>query len=222
VNRIFATVFPSIARTRARRPAPASPVARRGVARRGSQARGHTQRPRRNVRSDASGAQRTSMSPRQRTGSANVTGERRTKPPPGRGSQRTVTGANRGMCNIRSGGRERQPSIGTAHRIADGDWRTAARAGAVTIGRRSLNRLPSAHHARTSACESLIRRHRRGRVARHGETGREVAVQLHGSSVADHEGARWVRAGLQRAGRPCGQQLIVGQAVTQETNDKQQ
>ena len=47
--------------------------------------------------------------------------------------------------------------------------------------------------------------------------------QLHGSRVADHEGARRIRPGATTCRSPSTTlQLIVGQAVTQETNDKQQ
>ena len=60
-----------------------------------------------------------------------------------------------------------------------------------------------------------------GTAARGRPPGRQGPVQLHGSGVADHERAGPLRAGLQRAGRGRGVcQLIVGQAVTQEANDK--
>ncbi len=61
-----------------------------------------------------------------------------------------------------------------------------------------------------------------GKPADVGEAGSEGAIQLHRSRVADHEGARRIRSGVQRAGRRRRLQLIVGQAVTQETNDKKQ
>ena len=51
---------------------------------------------------------------------------------------------------------------------------------------------------RMGRCRGRSRGQERGRTEA-GETGSQGAVQLHRSGIADHEGAGWLRAGLQRA-----------------------
>ena len=62
-----------------------------------------------------------------------------------------------------------------------------------------LKRIREAKRALGGAREGRGRRRRASR--RVGEAGSESPIQLHRSRVADHEGARRLRPGLQRAGR---------------------
>ena len=67
---------------------------------------------------------------------------------------------------------------------------------------RRESRLARIREAKTGAgSPGQGRGRRRGRVAGHGETGIQDAIQLHGSGVADHEESRRIRPGLQRASR---------------------
>ena len=61
---------------------------------------------------------------------------------------------------------------------------------------------------------------RGGQARRGGEAGSEGAIQLHRSRVADHEGARRIRPGVQRAGR--GRRAATDRRPGRDAGDERQ
>ena len=106
--------------------------------------------------------------------------------------------------------KQRQLRDEVRHLLAQAEAVDAAEDAAHGPDRRAMNpaelqrresRLARIREAKRAGGPGEGRGDRRRRVAQHGKAGLVVAIQLHRSGVADHEGARWIRPGLQRAGR---------------------